>query len=177
MPEEPALVPSPALAAPQINQDLGSVFQIDLDGSPRSNVVVPPGMLAESTKAIDDKMVLSLSGGNPATAQPGGITGGYSVRVPDSIEAAASGNRVRVSVRARAANGIGTAEFSLAYSTCEVGNSGWRKFTAGDQFAAVEFKWDVPTMIRGNGDYVGILPALDQGIEIEMLVVEAMPRS
>ena len=68
------------------------------------------------------------------------------------------------------------AELSLAYSTNEVGNTGWRKFSVGQQYEAKSFEWDVPTMKKGLGDYVGILPAPDLGVEISMLTVEAIPR-
>ena len=92
------------------------------------------------------------------------------------MEAAASGKRVRVSVNARAAR-ANTADFSVAYSTNEVGNSGWRKFTAGNQFEIKSFEFDVPPMREGKGDFVGVLPAPGSGVEIESLKVEVIPHS
>jgi hypothetical protein len=162
-------------AASKLND--AAVFEIVLDGSPREEAVVPQGTLAEPAKTADGKTVLRLSGGDradPPTAA--GRTGGYSIRVPDNVEAAASGKRVRVTVNARAAHGTETAEFSLAYSTNEVGNSNWRKFTVGHQFEFKSFEFDVPPMTNGNGDYVGILPA-GSGVEVTMLKVEVIPRS
>jgi hypothetical protein len=132
-------------------------------------------MLAEPARMADGKMVLCLSGGNPV-AGSGGRTGGLSIRVPDGIEAAASGKRVRVTVNACAAGRLETTEFSLAYSTNEVGNSGWHQFKVGKQFEPKSFEWDVPTMKNGLGDYVGILPAPGCGVAIAMLKVEAIPR-
>ena len=72
----------------------GAVFQIVLDGSPREQMIVPQGMLAEPAKTADGKTVLHLSGGG-LNAASAGRTGGFSIRVPDSIETAASGKRVR----------------------------------------------------------------------------------
>jgi hypothetical protein len=132
-------------------------------------------MPAEPVSTSDGKTVLHLSGGDTA-APSGGRTGGFSIRVPDSLEAAASGKRIRVTVSARAAEGE-QAEFSLAYSTNEVGNSGWRKFKASSQFETKSFEYDVPTMKKGYGDYVGILPVPGPGVELETLKVEAIPRS
>ena len=189
-PDQSPLTPTPepavqtASAAPSLasapsevlKSHVGAVFQIALDGSPREQVIVPQGMLAEPAKTADGTTVLHLSGGD-CTAASAGRTGGFSIRVPDSIEAAASGERVRVTVNARSARGAGLVEFSLAYSTNEVGNSGWRKFMVGQQFQPMSFEFDVPTMRSGNGDYVGILPAPGPGVEIEKLKVEAIPRS
>jgi hypothetical protein len=175
-PAVPTAFAAPSSASAVLKSHVGAVFQIALDGSPCEQVIVAQGMLAEPAKTGDGKTVLHLSGGD-RNATSAGRTGGFSIRVPDSIEAAASGERVRVTVNARSARGAGPAEFSLAYSTNEVGNSGWRKFMVGQQFQPMSFEFDVPTMRSGNGDYVGILPAPGPGVEIETLKVEAIPRS
>jgi hypothetical protein len=164
---------APAASAPQRNER--NLFQMVLDGSPREEVFVPGGMIARSSRIADGKTVLHLSGGDAAAA-PIGHTGGLSIRLPDSMEVAASGKRVRVSVIARAPLGH-AAEFSVAYSTNEVGNSGWRKFTAGKQFEAKSFEFDVPPMKEGRGDFVGILPGPGSAVEIETLKVEVISRT
>lgn len=108
-PDQSPLTPTPepavqtASAAPSLasapsevlKSHVGAVFQIALDGSPREQVIVPQGMLAEPAKTADGTTVLHLSGGD-CTAASAGRTGGFSIRVPDSIEAAASGERVRI---------------------------------------------------------------------------------
>ncbi len=86
-----------------------------------------------------------------------GITGGYSIRLPDAVEAEASGHRVTIKIAARAAN-VTRSRFALAYSTNEVGNSGWRWFDAAKEWSVYAVEWDVPTMRKGNGDFIGILP-------------------
>jgi hypothetical protein len=152
-----------------------TVYEVALDGSPLPNVVNPANLNVEVVSTPDGRRVARLSGGDPAT-ESSGRTGGYSIRVPDSFETAVSGKRVRVTVVARAAGG-GSAEFAVAYSTAEVGNSGWRKQTVGDQFESRAFEWDVPPMINGYGDYVGILaPAGSNGIDVAAVKVEALSR-
>ncbi len=86
-----------------------------------------------------------------------GTTDGYSIRLPDAIEAAASGHHVSVNVVARAAGGA-RSRFALAYSTNDVGNSGWRWQEAGPEWSIFSMEYDVPVMKKGNGDFVGILP-------------------
>jgi hypothetical protein len=99
---------------------------------------------------------ISLASGKTNAASHG-PTEGYSIRLPDTIEAAASGRRVSVNVVARAA-GCAQSRFALAYSTNDVGNSGWRWQDAGPEWSVFTMEYDVPVMKKGNGDFVGILP-------------------
>jgi hypothetical protein len=100
--------------------------------------------------------IARLIGGDPA-ATPGGLTGGFTIRVPDAFEHEVSERRVRVQVLARALGG-GSTRMAVAYSTADVGNSGWRWFDVANHWAVYELVWDVPKMVNGNGDYVGLLP-------------------
>jgi len=93
--------------------------------------------------------------GHVANASPGGKPGIW-LQVPDSIEKAASGNLIFVDAVLRMATGAGP--IGLAYSTNEVGNSGWRTQEAGTEFKTVSFTYQVPPMKNGGGDYIGILP-------------------
>jgi hypothetical protein len=167
---------TPALAAaPKHDED--AIFDIVLNGSAREGLGFPPWMLVEPAKTVDGKTVLRLSRSHLADPpQSAGSTWGYRIRLPDSIEAAASGKRVRVTVNARAVGETKTARFSLCYFTNEVGNSDWRKFTVGDQFEPTTFEYDVPPMKNGNGDFVDILPESGSGVEVTMLRVEVIPR-
>ena len=149
-------------------------FRLKLDRYPLEEVVAPEDLQVEVVKDAT-RDVLLLSGGD-SNAVPHGVTGGCSVRVPESFEAAVSGLRVRVKVMARAAGGLGDAELSLAYSTNDVGNSGWQSRSVGQTFETVSFEWDVPPMINGNGDYVGILPGQAGAIEIAGIAVFAIAR-
>ncbi|AKH37028.1 MULTISPECIES: hypothetical protein [Nitrosomonas] len=118
---------------------------------------IPAGMVCSSHVDKNGNVgCVTLANGNPK-ANSGGPTGGYSVRLPDHVEAAASGHHVTVHVIARA-SGSDRSHFAVAYSTNEVGNSGWRKFTAGPEWSIHTMEYDVPVMKDGRGDFVGILP-------------------
>ena len=149
-------------------------FRLMFDGLPQEGVLVP-GDINVAIVRHGRRDVLLLSGGDP-NAKSHNETGGFSIRVPDTFEAAVSGFRVCVKLSARAAQGLADSEFSMAYSTAEVGNSRWQRMSVGNQFETMSFEWDVPTMINGNGDFVGILPGQAGAIEIAGLAVVAIAR-
>jgi len=93
-------------------------------------------------------------------AASNGATDGYSIRVPDKVEAAASGRLISVNVIARAAGGA-LSRFAIAYSTNDTGNSGWRWQQAGAEWSVFTMEYDVPVMTRAHGDFVGILPDME----------------
>ncbi|WP_424361842.1 hypothetical protein [Methylocystis parvus] len=117
---------------------------------------VPRAIVAFKGQTPNGLPYLRLSNGD-ADAHSWGTTGGYSIRLPDAVEARASGRRIVVKIVARAAN-ADQARFALAYSTNDVGNSGWIWFDATVQWAVHTMQWDVPPMQNGNGDFLGILP-------------------
>lgn len=118
---------------------------------------IPAGMVCLSHAGSNgENGYITLANGNPEAA-PAGLAGGYSIRLPDPIEAAASGHHIVVSVIARASGGD-QSHFAVAYSTNEVGNSGWRWFDAGAEWSIHTMEYDVTTMNVGHGDFVGILP-------------------
>ncbi|HBZ29964.1 MAG TPA: hypothetical protein DEO56_05135 [Nitrosomonas nitrosa] len=118
---------------------------------------LPAGMVCLSHAGTNgEKGYITLSNGNPG-AVSAGATGGYSIRLPDSIEAAASGHHITLSVVARASGGD-QSRFAVAYSTNEVGNSGWRWFDTRAEWSVYTMEYDVPVMKEGRGDFVGILP-------------------
>jgi CBS-domain-containing membrane protein len=134
---------------------------------------VPNGMIfSHHTDDNTGTAYISLAGGK-SDAVANGPTGGYSIRLPDTLETAASGRRVAVKVVARAAGGA-RSRFALAYSTNEVGNSGWRWNTVGPEWSVVAMTFGVPVMKEGRGDFVGILPDADgrPGTEFCCLSVE-----
>ncbi len=107
-------------------------------------------------ETAEDGSLLKLTGGDPL-APSNGATGGFSIRVPDAFEREASEHTVRVRVLARSAKAAPT-RMAIAYSTAEVGNSGWQWRDVGANWAIFELVWRVPKMINGNGDYIGLLP-------------------
>lgn len=116
--------------------------------------------------------VLHLANGAPHAAS-GGQTGGYSLRLPDSFEKAASGHGIRIRVVARAAEKSAAARLAVAYSTNEVGNSGWHWFDITAQWSVIEMTYSVPPMKDGNGDFIGLLPGPPGTVGSEVCVVAA----
>lgn len=116
----------------------------------------PKGMGCEShSRTSSDAGYVKLSNGDP-DATPGGITGGYSIRLPDEIEAAASGHSITVSIIARASGNV-QSRFAVAYSTNGSGNSGWRWFDAGAGWSIYETEYNAPVMNKKNGNFIGLL--------------------
>jgi hypothetical protein len=99
---------------------------------------------------------IELSRGR-ANAPSYGCTEGYSIRLPDPLEAKASGQRVGIKIAARGEGGR-RSRFAVAYSTNEVGNSGWLWFTATSDWSIYTMEYNVPAMRDGNGDFIGLLP-------------------
>ncbi len=88
----------------------------------------------------------------------GGQLFGVTVELGEAIEAAASGKTVQVIIRGRMAGGVESSPVDVAYSTAEVGNSGWQRLTFSDEMSAQMFEYSVPEMNQGRGDFLGILP-------------------
>lgn len=115
---------------------------------------------------------LRLSGnvaGAPSTGRPG-----VAVILPEDFEQAASGRTVVIEMLARLTR---PGEIALAYSTAEVGNSGWQSFELGTAFDRIEMRYDVTELNVGNGDYFGILPdpqETGQVLEISFIAFSAV---
>lgn len=87
-----------------------------------------------------------------------GTTGGAFIRLDDEFEADAAANVVRVSVTMSGPEG---ARAALAYSTNDLGNSGWQFFNLTAAPTTHSFDYAVPPLARGNGDFLGIDPDPD----------------
>lgn len=138
---------------------------------------LPAGAKVESISLREEvagNPVLKLAGGDLSAASFG-HTGGFSIRVPDAFEREASERRVRVRVLARSAAGA-PARVAIAYSTNEVGNSGWIWAEVGPSWRILEIIWSVPKMDKGKGDFIGILPnrAGAPGVEIHSLSADVI---
>ena len=111
----------------------------------------------ELVAATEGGFLLKLAGGDPQ-ASPAASIEGFSILLPDWFERAASERRVKVQALVRSAIAHPT-RVATAYSTNEVGNSGWHWRDVGSGWTVSEFVWSVPKMRDGRGDFVGILPA------------------
>lgn len=99
-----------------------------------------------------------------------GKTGGASFAVPVDAEKAFSGKTIKIKV-VSSANKAG--EAALAYSTNEVGNSGWIAFPVTTEDSVAEIEFAVPPMVEGLGDFIGIDPK-DNEVTIKAIVVETV---
>jgi hypothetical protein len=144
----------------------------------QADVQVPPEIVVQMVPRAGGRLAARLSGGKP-DADPRGLTEGYSIRLPEAFEQAASGRMVRIAVCVRSASGMNPAEFYAAYSTNEVGNSGWRRFEAGRRWQTFTFDYDVNLMVDGKGDFIGILPGGNSGpaIDISYITAEVFDRT
>jgi hypothetical protein len=131
--------------------------------------------IAHCSTGFDElgRTVLLLAGGD-ADAPSSGTTGGCSIRVSDAFERAASGRDIRLRVLARAGEGSAAGgRLALAYSTCDVGNSGWHWYDVTPEWSVFEMRYPVPEMKGGNGDFIGLLPGGPGTPTIEIGLVAA----
>ncbi len=110
--------------------------------------------------------------GVPQTAGAGGSTGGVGVRLPDSFEQQASGQQVRVTVRASSADA--GALLGVAYSTADTGNSGWQAFPLTPEPTDYTFSYNVPAMQAGNGDFIGFRSYGDDAVSVYAYSVDVV---
>lgn len=118
----------------------------------------------------DGSAILVLSGGD-FSAHSHGRTAGFSMRVTDAFERAASGHKIQI--RAVVRSSSAKTQIALAYSTNEVGNSGWRLFVTGPQWQVIEFEYAVPQMKAGMGDFIGLMPGPADRPAVEVCLVTA----
>lgn len=100
-------------------------------------------------------------------------TAGAALRIDGANERAFAGNTVRVSLRAKGVDGA--TAFTVAYTTNDNGNSGWRNLPLTDSFETVAFEYKVPQLVRGAGDFIGIMPPQTGAVEVTNVVVEIIP--
>lgn len=93
------------------------------------------------------------AGGDPVSS---GDTGGAFLRIPKEIALGYGGRQIRVTVYAKQPASSAAAEFAVAYSTADTGNSGWIRFTPTTSWAPYSFVVSVPAPGAGNDGFVGI---------------------
>jgi len=110
-------------------------------------------------------LVLSGSLIEPAST---GKTSGASFGVSPEDETNFSGKTITIKVVSSSAQ---AGEAFLAYSTNEVGNSGWLAFPVNTDESIASVTYNVPTMSEGMGDFIGIDPNGNE-IVIKAIVIE-----
>ncbi|CBV42517.1 hypothetical protein [Halomonas elongata] len=86
------------------------------------------------------------SGGRPGTAKA----------IPERTAIQFAGRRVRVTLDAKQPSSGTASEFAVAYSTSDVGNSGWHRFKPSGSWKPFSFLYDVPEANHGGRDFIGV---------------------
>ena len=126
---EPAAEPDSVLDAirARIGRSASYVHSFDIGTLPFR---IARGIICSThTDKKTETAYIRLTNGK-ADAASNGATDAYSIRLPDKIEASASGRLISVNVVARAAR-CPKSRFAIAYSTNDAGNSGWHWREAG----------------------------------------------
>lgn len=97
-------------------------------------------------------------------------TGGASFAVPEDAENRFSGKTINIKVVSSAAQ---AGEARLAYSTNEVGNSGWLTFPVTTEDSVATLTYAVAPKVEGLGDFIGIDPNGTE-LTIKAIVVDVV---
>lgn len=135
------------------------------------DIGVPEGV-SYSQAEVDGTTVAQI-GAVPEDAPSTGSTGGVSIRLPAEVEAQSSGARVQITVRASAPQD--GAILGVAYSTNDVGNSGWQRFVLTAAPRDYVFAYNVARTQTGNGDYLGFRSYGGNTVQIVGYKVESVP--
>lgn len=156
---------------PPATAPVNARFEVVADANGIAGLTVPEwARTAAIARPGAETPALRLSGAQsnaPSYGKPG-----IHVALPAAFEQAASGQIVRVTVAAPRALDSPGKSFAIAYSTNDVGNSGWQRFELADHLASYSFTYQVPVMKAGYGDYVGILPGDGDAVEITAIRAE-----
>lgn len=113
-------------------------------------MVSPPAI----TVTPNEDSTVTISGGNQDGPSAGTTAGAAFVFGPD-LEQQIAGHSVRIKLLAK--SDVEGANMIAAYSTNEVGNSGWQEFALTDTFEEYSFPMKIPPVKNGRDDYLGLL--------------------
>jgi hypothetical protein len=115
--------------------------------------------------AADGRFV-TLSG-MPESRNSAGRTSGAAIEITGDIEEALAGRTIEIVLVARGSEGTA---LDAAYSTNDVGNSGWSTFVLTPEFATLTFTYETREMRSGNNDYLGLI-AQNGAVDIAAIAV------
>ena len=113
---------------------------------------------------------------NPASS---GTTGGAYLTIPERIALGFANKRIKVTVYAKQPSSNASSSIAVAYSTNDVGNSGWQNFTPTTSWAPYSFFYDVPKPSSGGTDFLGIWADTNntgKSILIDNIVIQAVTK-
>ena len=104
----------------------------------------------------------------------GGRTSGAYLEITGADEQAFSGQTIDISVKLQGPSG---SDVDVAYSTADNGNSDWKTFELTGEPQWVEFSYDVPAIVAGNNDYLGVLPAMGSAVTLYSVRIFIRPQT
>ena len=102
---------------------------------------------------------------------PGYKTSGAHIELDTDIETQLQNKNVTFTIVARTVEGKPTKDFSVSFSTNANGNSGWKTFRALSAPSAFSFDYNVPELVNGGGDYIGLGPFVSNDSGFEVLAI------
>lgn len=144
--------------------------QEDYSGPVEVNIIASGKMAKDPAfNAIVDPSGLTITLADTQASQENGVH--FTISSPE--EDKLSGKNAQIRIRARSIS-EDLIKFRANYYTLELGNSGWWDFeaTSISQDFIIEYK--IPTMVKGKGDSLRILPILynkSQGLVVEEIEV------
>lgn len=166
MTEEEAVV---AMAAETETTEMMATFE--MEGQELMDALITAN---EAYSVTSSEMGAVLAGSSTESVSSGGRTGAVYVEVPEMFEMSASASMIEMAVDL-VAEADGT--IAVAYSTNDVGNSGWKTLPVAAGENTVSMTYAVPVMNNGKGDYFGIQPdpeATGQTITVTSISGEVM---
>jgi len=156
---EPTPAPEPTIetSAPEAEPEMANTVTsgtVVIDLVPTLEAfTVPEGL----DVTVSEDGHVAISGTDEAKASNGMTSGAY-LTISEAQEAIASGNTILIEITGKAETGD-AASVDVAYSTAEVGNSGWSTLSFGSEVSTQSFTYDVPEMVEGRRDFLGFSPA------------------
>ena len=106
------------------------------------------------------------------TADSKALTTGAAFEIGRELEQQFSGREIEVVISGQS-NSVG--DIWAAYSTNEVGNSGWRVLEVPEGQFSVSFTYTLNPLLNGRNDYVGILPgSVGEAIQLDSISVQTV---
>jgi hypothetical protein len=103
-------------------------------------------------ETVDKTISMKSSVKKPSS---GGSTQGAYLVIPKEVAESFSGKKVQVTFQARSGESKPSKMIWAAYSTAEVGNSGWKKFELTNELKEYSFNYQVPKIKKGGVDFIG----------------------
>lgn len=128
-------------------------FEADVKLVPSAELVGAMNIPSEITVTLNDDSTLTVSGNVDGSA--GGMTSGAAFVLGPELEEQIAGHAVRVKVLAR--SDVEGAKLLAAYSTNEVGNSGWQEYDLSSSFEEYSFPMKIQPTNKGRNDYLGLM--------------------